>query len=114
MSKAAYLKELDLDNRSMVDKINIALYLSATLADKLNNGVLVVEEEVLDMLWGHIDGISLNSLFRLRDGLCSLAASMAFDIEKEEKRLTEEIKTMVLLGCTHIDFTELFLTEDVS
>lgn len=79
---------------SMNEKIAKAAALAIKLADRLNDETLQVDQELADLIWGHADGLSAKRLYDLRDGRCSLAASMAFDQEEEEAKLDEAIETM--------------------
>ncbi len=83
--------------RSLNEKITHAFSLANALVDK---GVVADElpdhitEDVADMVYGHADGLTASWLCKMRDGHCSLAASLAFDVASEESRLDGQIETM--------------------
>lgn len=83
---------------SINEKIAKAFALATKLADRLEDETLQVDQELADLIWGHADGLSAKRLYDLRDGRCSLAASIAFDLEEEEAKLDREIEVMRKLG----------------
>ena len=79
---------------SMNDKIVEAHNLAVTLGDRLNEDTLRVDQAIADMIWGHADGLSAKRLYNIRDGCCSLQASIDFDPAEEEAQLDREIGEM--------------------
>ena len=80
--------------KSMNEKICSAHGLACDLGERLNEGSLEVPAEITEMIWGHADGLSAKRLYDLRDGRCSIAASIAFDVEEEEANLDDDILLM--------------------
>lgn len=78
--------------KSLNNKIAIAYKLAIRLSERLNNNSLHTNEE--EMIWAHADGLRAKRLYSLRNGWCSLLASLSFDIEWEEKKLDKDITTM--------------------
>lgn len=82
---------------SFNQKIGEAFGLASQLADRLDDGRLshlTMDSEDMDLVYGHVDGLVAKHLYNLRDGRCSIAASIAFDPEAEEVRLDKQILTM--------------------
>ena len=83
--------------QSINNKIEKAFRLAFKLGDFENDNNIDISKlendpELDDMIWGHADGLKAQRLFNMRDGRCSLQASMDFDIEAEELQLDKEIK----------------------
>ena len=82
---------------SLNEKIGRAFGLASQLADLLDAGTLTtltVDSEDMDLIYGHVDGLVAKRLYDLRDGRCSLQASIDFDPAIEEARLDKQIDTM--------------------
>ncbi len=79
---------------SINSKIVVAFDLASALCNPLNSGALVVDKETTDMVFGHADGLIAKHLYNIRDGRCSLQASIDFDPEEQEHRLDAEIAEM--------------------
>ena len=83
--------------KSMNEKIVQAHDLAVGLGERLNGWSLAVNNDTADMIWGHADGLTAKHLYSIRDGRCSLAASINFDPEEEEAKLDREIAEMIKL-----------------
>lgn len=80
---------------SFNDKIVIAFNLASQIADRLTVGTLELHENgAMDLVYAHADGLTAKRLYDLRDGHCSLAASISFDPIEEEVRLDTQITAM--------------------
>ena len=79
---------------SMNEKIVIAFDTACKLCDNIDEGNLSVDGEMADLIYGHADGLFAKRLYDLRDGRCSIAASIAFDFDKEMEKLDRDIEIM--------------------
>ena len=79
---------------SMNEKTAQAHDIAVGLGERLNAGTLKAEETTVEIIWGHADGLSAKRLWDLRDGRCSLQASIDFDVMEEELELDSEIRLM--------------------
>ncbi len=82
--------------KSLNGKIMQAFTLSSRIADRIDAGEITEDGLDIDLVYGHADGLSAKRLYNIRDGCCSLRASMDFDPEAEETRLDEEINYMTV------------------
>lgn len=95
-------------SQSLNDKIHSAFGMANEVANRLEASGAVLDEETMDMVYGHADGLTGNWFFKRRDGRCSLQAMIDFDADEEETKLDTQLATLRKL----LEHSEFYIRKD--
>ena len=80
--------------QSMEEKMWELQSLTWKVCKRVEAGEFLLSEEMADLVYGYVDGLSQKWLLDRVTGRCSPAVFMAFDMEAEEKQMDEQINVL--------------------